>query len=89
MDDEIDALYRIFFNLAIQSVTQKALEGNYTIEEVADELEKEIHLLVDNISVDEGERFVHIMEDEVTNFIGQIKSENKDVKQIMEEIGWT
>ena len=32
--DDIDTLYRMFFNLAIQSVTQKALENGYTVEEI-------------------------------------------------------
>lgn len=89
MDDEIDALYRMYFNLAIQSVTKKAIANGYTVEEIMDELEREMHLLADNIPNEETERFVRIMREEATNFTQQLTVKYKDVNTIMEEIGWT
>lgn len=90
MDDEIDTLYRMFFNLAIHSVTQKALINGYTLEEVMDELENEMHILADNIPESESERFVRIMQEEAIDFTRQLTGkEYKDVNKIMEEIGWT
>jgi hypothetical protein len=90
MDDEIDTLYRMFFNLAIKGVAQKAIENGYTKEEFMSELEKEMHIVADSIPKSEAERFVNIIREESIGFNQQLvdKEGYKDVNKIMEEIGW-
>ena len=90
--NEIEMVYRMFVNLAIQRVTDKAMKLQMSEEEIINELTEDMYIMANDLPPGEDEMFVAIMQDELNSFMAELldrEEEYKTIGKIMEEIGWT
>ena len=90
--NEIEMVYRMFVNLAIQRVTDKAMKLQMSEEEIINELTEDMYIMANDLPPGEDEMFIAIMQDELNSFMAELldrEEEYKTIGKIMEEIGWT